>query len=120
DGTPGPGERVAERGVPARGVERVRVAPVFLDVIDAPLGEALRVLFLVPVAAGTALAGPPARVGVEAELEPFGVDVVGERLHAARKARGVRHPLPRPVARDLPAVVDDQVPVSRGANAPGG
>ncbi len=113
-------EGVAELGVLRRRVEPFGVAPVFLHVIDAPLGERPRVLLLVAVCAGPALAGLTPRVGVDAELQSLGVHVVGERFDAAGKARGVRDEPSLGVARHLPAIVDHDVLVAGVAHAVGG
>jgi hypothetical protein len=68
------------------------VAPVFLEVVDAPGGVLAGVLVLVADGAGAAGAGLGADVGVDAELEALGVDVVGERLDAGGEAGGMMFP----------------------------
>src|SRR5205085_6082939 len=79
DGPARLGERVAELGVLCRPVEPLGIAPILLDVVDAPLGESPGIDLLGAIRAGTALAGPAPRVGVEAELEPAGMHVLGKR-----------------------------------------
>ena len=64
-------QRLAHGEVGAFGLEAVGVAPVVLEVVDAPLGVGERVLVLVATAAGLAAAGLPAGVGIDAELQPF-------------------------------------------------
>src|SRR5205814_7301068 len=66
---------------------------------------------------GTALAGLPPRVGVEAELEPAGMHVFGKRLHATGEADGIGHEPAGAVAGHLPAVVDHEVLIARIAHA---
>ena len=90
----------------------VGVAPVVLQVVDAPRGVALRVLRLVVRRARPPGAGLRARVGVDAELEALRVDVVGERLHARREPLRVGHDRAVGVAAHLPAVVDHDVLVA--------
>ena len=104
--------------------ERLVGAHVVLEEVESPVGERLRVLRLVSEAAGVARAGPWARRGVDAGLEPEGMDAVGHRLHVREAAVGgdgavreARRPhevilLARPVglgAVVLPAVVDVDV-----------
>ena len=56
-------------------------AEVVLEVVDAPGGVGVGVLLLVAERAFESGAGFGARGGVDAELEAFGVDVVGEGFH---------------------------------------
>src|SRR5205823_1672420 len=53
----------------------------------------------------------------EAELEPLGMHVVRERLHATREADRIGHEPARRVAGDLPAVVDHEILIARVAHA---
>src|ERR671920_412052 len=62
-------EGVAHRQVSALCLQALRVAPVVLQIIDAPTGVRLRVLKLSAAAARSAAAGLPARVRVDAELQ---------------------------------------------------
>ena len=78
-----------------RGRPAPRVAPVVLQVVDAPLGVGPRVDLLVVLAAGPASARARAGVRVEPELQPLGMHVVGQRLHAvAEIAAGRRRCVP--------------------------
>ena len=88
DRAAGRGQRVAHPGVQGLRDLLVRlageaaerdVAPVVLEVVDAPGGEQVRVLLLVPVTAGVPGAGRRARVLVDAELEAERVHVAGDR-----------------------------------------
>src|SRR6185312_13362980 len=93
------------------------VAPVRLDVIDAPPGILRRVLELMALAARTAGAGLVAGIGVDAEPETAPVKIIAERLHSRRKARRIGLNIAVSVARALPAIVDVDVNVSRIAQA---
>ena len=64
-------------------------AQVVLEVIDAPVGIHLGVLFFVAERAFVVGAGLGAGRGVDAELEALGVDVVGERFHVRELGVGV-------------------------------
>src|SRR6266545_1972326 len=76
----GGAQRVAHGGVPADVVRpaavAVVVAVVVLEVVDAPLGERLRVDILEAQAAGISGAGGRAGVAIQAELETALVHVV--------------------------------------------
>src|SRR5207244_10652510 len=63
------------------------------------------------------LARLAAGVGVEDELEPLGMDVLRQRLHATREADRIGHEPARGVAGDLPAVVDHEILIARVAHA---
>src|SRR5438552_1886424 len=117
DGATRFGERVTELGVLCRPVEPLGIAPILLNVVDAPLGEGPGIDLLGAVRAGAALAGLTPGVGVEAELEPLGMDVLRQRLHATREADRIGHEPARRAAGDLPAVVDQQIPTARGGRA---
>ena len=65
------------------------MAPVQLEVIHAPGSIGKRILELVPTRPGTALAGLPAGVGVDAELQALGMNVVGQRLDAVGETVGI-------------------------------
>src|SRR5438105_4621940 len=64
-----------------------------------------------------ALTGLGARVGVDTELEAFGVDGIGQRLDPMRKARAVGDDYTARVTRRLPAIVDDHVAIAGVAHA---
>src|SRR5438270_1399070 len=117
DGAAGLGERVAELGVLRRRVEPFGIAPILLDVVHAPLGEGPGIDLLGAVRAGAALARLAPRVGVEAELETLGMDVLRQRLYATREADRIGHEPARGVAGDLPAVVDHEILIARVAQA---
>src|SRR5260370_20448921 len=110
---------------PARGVQRgahdlirrARIlrraaAPVILQIIHTPSRILPRVLKLISTAARTALASLCSGVGIQAEFQAFGMDIVGERLHARRKMFGIGHDVPVAVALHLPAVIDNNVLVA--------
>src|SRR5439155_18697666 len=113
DGPARLGERVTELGVLRRPVEPLGIAAMFLDVVDAALAEGPGIDLLGAVRAGAALAGLTPGVGVEAELEPAGMHVVGEGLHATGEAHGIGHEPAGGVARHLPAVVHHEVLIAR-------
>ena len=120
DGPAGRAQGIAHRGVGGAGILAAVVAPVVFEVVDAPAGVLPRVLELVAAAAGAPLAGPVAGAGIDAEFHPERMGVVGEGLDAGGKARGIRQDVALGVARDLPAIVDDDVGVPGGAHAVGG
>ena len=105
-------QRLAHPRVGVARVLSVRVAPVVLQVVDAPLRVASRVLLLVVLRARPLGARQRAGVRVEPEPEALGVHVVGERLHARGEALGVGHDRARRLAAHLPAVVDHDVLVA--------
>ena len=87
------------QGGPVRVLDdRAVGAPVVLQEVEAPLGESLRVLFLVLVGADVPAAGQGPGRGVDARLQPLGVDVVGQRLHVGEAAVGVDPSLARRAA----------------------
>ena len=98
--------------VRAFGLESLGVAPVVLEIVDAPLRIGLRVLEFVAAAAGPAAAGLPARIRIDAQLQALRVHVVGQRFHAGGKVLGVRVDETFRVAFAVPAVVDVHVQVA--------
>ena len=68
-------------------------APIILEEVITPLGEALGVQFLVLIRADVAGARRRPRRSVDARLEALGVDVVGEGLHVGETLVGVDHAL---------------------------
>jgi len=113
----GPAQGVAEAGVFGGGVEVIAVAPVDLDVIDPPLGVGHGVDVEEALGGRAAGAGLRPDIGIEAEQQAPGVDVVGQGLHAAGELDRVGDDPSVGAPVDLPAVVDDQVLVSGVAHA---
>ena len=68
-------------------------APVILQEVEAPRDELLHVLLLVLIGADVPTAGERPRRGVNARLEPLGMDVIGQALHVRKPAVGVDSPL---------------------------
>src|SRR3954451_1940338 len=114
--------RVVPQRLRELGVDRLRVQVgrdttevVDLHRVEAPRGELVRVALVVTTAAQTT---PPrdvrTGVGVDTRLQAFAVDVVDERLQAARELGRVRDQITGVAARlvGLPATVqpDDVVP----------
>src|SRR5713101_492217 len=60
-------------------------------------------------AAGAARAGFRASIGIDAEFEALGVDVIGEGLDAGGESFRVGDDVGSSVAADLPAIVNDDV-----------
>ena len=89
------------------------VAPVVLQIIDTPFGILTRVLKLISTAAGTVLAGPCTSIGVDAELQTLGVDVVSECLYAGRESLRIGNNVAVFVSTHLPAIVDHHILVPR-------
>jgi hypothetical protein len=101
----------------------VSLAPVVLEVVDAPVGEIERVGLLVPVRPQVTArivvvdhrAGAGPRAGVDPEREPAAVDVGGDLADAAREPVGVCDQVATAIAFVvLPAVVDDDMAVAGG------
>src|SRR5271166_6910615 len=99
------------------GIEAAGTAPVVLEVVHAPRGVGLGVLCLVSVAAFVSSAGVGAGRGVDAELQPLGMHVVGEGLHVRKLVVGLNHPAGVAVA--LPGVIDVEVDVAGVAQSAG-
>ena len=106
-------QRVAHGGVGADGVNVFGIAPVVFQIVDAPLGVGECVLVFVATAAGVAGAGGVAGVGVDADLQAFGVDIIGQGFHAGGEAFFIDLNLAVFVALAVPAVVDVDVFVAR-------
>src|SRR3989440_9121923 len=113
-------ERVAELGVLRGRVEPLRVTPVLFHVVHAPGGERAGILLLVSVRPRPPLAGVGSRVGVDAEPQSLGVDVIRQGFDAVREAGRVGDERAGGVARHLPAVVDHYVAVAGVAHPAGG
>src|SRR5436853_484080 len=107
--TPGARDRVTEFRILHFGIEAFGGAPIDLDVIDAPGRVGLNILLFVLIAAGALFASEAAGVGVEAELQSLGVDVIGKRLHSIWETVGVDHDGAVGGAADLPAIVNVDV-----------
>ena len=105
-------QRFAHGEVRAFGLEAIGVAPVVLEIVDAPLRVGQRVLVFVAAAAGLAAAGFPAGIGIDAELQALRMHVVGQRFHAGGKVLGVGVDEAVRVAFAVPAVVDVHVLVA--------
>nr|GEU28380.1 hypothetical protein [Tanacetum cinerariifolium] len=103
---------VAHGGVGAHGIQALAVAPVVLDVVDAPLGVRDRVLVFVAPAARPAAARGGAHVRVDADLQTLAVHIVGQRLHPGREAVGIGMDHALVVTLAVPAVVDVHVHVA--------
>ena len=118
-------ERVPHRGVALDvlllGRAALVEAVVVLEVVDAPVGEGLRVDLLVAEAARVAGARHGARVLVDPELESQRVHVVGGAVDAARELHRVGHQATglRVALMGHPAVVDVDVLVARVLQARG-
>src|SRR5690606_2677205 len=105
-------QRIAHGGVGADGVDVFGIAPVVFQVVDAPLGVGERVLIFMSAAAGVAGAGGVACVGVDTDLQTFGVNVIGQCFHAGRKTLFVDLDPAVFIALTVPAVIDFDVFVS--------
>src|SRR5260370_890133 len=66
-------------------------------------------LIVVAAAAGAAGAGFRASIGIDAEVEALGMDVIGEGLDAGGESFRVGDDVAGGVAADLPAIVNDDV-----------
>ena len=81
------------------------IAVVIFKVVYAPRGKGACILLLKPIACGISGTGKLCRIGVDAQLQPLGVYIVGQGLYAARKLLGVGYQVVAVVASSLPAVV---------------
>ncbi len=99
------------------GIVGAGLAPVVFQVVDAPARIGLGVLVFMAARARMVAAGFQAGVGIDAELQPLGMDVVGQGLDARRKALGVGDDEAVFIAALLPAVVDDDVLIAGGLHA---
>src|SRR6516162_5050739 len=106
DGAAGGEQSLAHGGVGFFAIPRARIAPVILEVVDAPLRVLQRVLIFVTLAARAPGAGFGARVGIDAEFEAFRVDIISKCLDAGGEALRIGDDVAVGIARDLPAVVD--------------
>src|ERR1051326_3407633 len=98
-------------------VLRARRAPVVLQIINTPRRILSRVLKFITAASRTLLAGERARVGVDAKLQTFRMNVISERFHARRKSLRIGEYVSLRVATDLPTVVDHEVNITGVAHA---
>ena len=113
DRAPGGAQGVAHERIGSHGIDILGVAPVVFQVVDAPAGVLQRILVLVAEAAETSGAGPPPGIGVDTQLQPLRMHVIGQRLHTAREPFGIALRKTVGVAfGGVPAVVDIEVNVS--------
>ena len=103
---------VAHQGVGALGIQVRRVAPVVFQIVHLPHRIDEGVLVFVPAATGAAVAGEVAGVAVDAELEPFGVDVGAQFLHAGGELLGILGHETVLVPLAMPSIVDIDIDVS--------
>ena len=85
-------------------------AQVVLQVVDAPVGIHFRVLLFVAQRARISGAGLRSRPGVDADLQPLGMNIVREGFHVRKFGVGVQHAVG--VALAFPSVVDVDVDVA--------
>src|SRR5690242_4444438 len=95
------------------------IAPIVFEIVDAPRGILRRVLVFVAPGPGPAAAGLRSSVGIDAEFESLGMDVVAERLHTRGKALRVGLDISMRVARALPAIVDHNIEIAGVAHSGG-
>src|SRR6185503_697738 len=105
-------ERVGHHRIGFLGVAVARIAPVILQIINAPAGIADGVLILVSLASGTPAAGQPSRIRIDAKLEPPRMNVIRERLDTGWEFPCVGHDEAVRVPRTLPAVVNHHILVA--------
>ena len=102
-------QRIAHRRIRFLRIALPGVAPVILQIIDAPLRIHQRVLIFVSHAARTLRASFFPGVGINSKFQPFRVNVIGERLHPGREARRIRHNISVPIPAHLPAIVNHDI-----------
>src|SRR6185312_8597027 len=109
----------AEHNRPAAGIKRgpdigvrgfrtlviQRVAPVILQIIDAPRRVHERILVLVPKAARTTLTGFRSGIGIDSKLQAQRMYIIRNRFYSMRKMR-IDNNICLRVARLLPAIID--------------
>src|SRR5215470_2525308 len=88
------------------------MAPVVLQIIDAPSGVLDAILILVTEASGASGAGFRPSIGIDSEFQTQRMDVVADSFHAVRKMLGIPDDVPAGIATHLPAVVNIDVNVS--------
>ena len=114
----GRGQRAADVAVGAAIRLPLREAPVDLEVVGAPGGDRSHVLSHVAGAARVVLAGVPAGVEVDAQLQAAGMHVVRQGRDAVREAVGLGPQRPvRGTGVSHPAVVQDDVAIPDGRHA---
>ncbi len=94
-----------------------QAAQVVLQIVDAPVGICLSVLFFMAIAALIFCAGLGTRGGVNSQLQSFSVNVVGQGLHVRKLAIGMKNALG--VALTLPGVVNVDVNITGVAHSAG-
>src|SRR4029078_5878736 len=104
DGPAGCLQRVPHGGVGAVRPEVVAVAPVVLQIVDVPLRVSLRILILAAATAGVASARLGARIRVDAQPEPLGMDVISQGFDARGELLRVGPDKSLAVAFPLPAI----------------
>ena len=87
-----------------------KTAQVVLQVVDTPGSVKLRVLLLMAVRSFVAGAGLGSRRRVDANLEPLGMDIIGQGLHVGKLVVRVQYAVG--VALAFPRVVNVHVDVS--------
>ena len=121
DGASGGAQGVAHFLVGSGAFRPWIVAPVVFEIIHSPRRVGLGVLVFVAPAAGPAAASMRARIGIDAQLQSLGMDIVGQRFDAGRKPCWIRQNFPLRIALlRLPEIINVDVLVARGFHAVGG
>src|SRR5579884_1571334 len=88
------------------------VAPVVLQIVDAPRGILPGVQELVSLTTGSTTTSLAPSVGVDPELQSLAVNVVAERSHSRGEACWIRLDPAICIAHSMPAVVDNHVSIA--------
>src|SRR5437660_8631777 len=102
-------ERIANEGVSGLCILRRGVAPVVLQIVDAPGSVLQSVLIFMSQAAWSLGASHTARVGIDPTLQSQRVNVVRQRFDSRGKAFSIGYDVAALIALHLPAVVDHHV-----------
>ena len=90
------------------------IAVVIFEVVNTPLRKGLRVVKFVLKAARVSATGVSTRARINAEFQPFGVNIIRDCLNAVRKLIAIgNEPAVRAALLFAPAVVDYDVFITR-------
>src|SRR4029078_6962006 len=95
------------------------VAPVVLQIVDVPLRVTLRILILAAATARVAAARLGARIRVDAQPEPLGMDVISQGFDARGELLRVGPDKSLAVAFPLPAIIDVYVLIAASLHSIG-
>src|SRR5205814_7320582 len=98
-------------------IESLGVTPIYFDVIHSPRSIRLGILEFMIETPGPLLASQSTGIGIQTELQPFAVYVIGQGFDTTGKSSRIGHNVSLGIAADLPAVIDVDVLVARRLKA---